>query len=257
MFTFLRRIRQKLIDSGSITKYLLYAIGEILLVVIGILIALQVNNWNENNQVRKTEIKLLSELKEDLIKTKEDLSTDIEKSTGILAFTDSVYLAIIDSRNNNTNVQLEISSSQLSETPVLFPKLSAYKSIQSYGVNIISNDSLRKNLTELYELQMERVRYTELLLIEMHESELWQYFKRGSKPGHHCEECVSLEDQFKTADVERQNVFVLSNPDDEFLHMFKRRYAITNALKRRYIGLAAQIDKIVDIIDDEVGKGHN
>jgi hypothetical protein len=43
-----RRIREKLIASGSITKYLLYAIGEILLVVIGILIALQVNNWNES-----------------------------------------------------------------------------------------------------------------------------------------------------------------------------------------------------------------
>ncbi|MFN1835240.1 DUF6090 family protein [Balneola sp. MJW-20] len=48
MITLFRRIREKLIASGSLTKYLLYAVGEILLVVIGILIALQVNNWNEN-----------------------------------------------------------------------------------------------------------------------------------------------------------------------------------------------------------------
>ncbi|MFN1835224.1 DUF6090 family protein [Balneola sp. MJW-20] len=47
MITLFRRIREKLIASGSLTKYLLYAVGEILLVVIGILIALQVNNWNE------------------------------------------------------------------------------------------------------------------------------------------------------------------------------------------------------------------
>lgn len=47
MVTLFRRIRQKLIDSGSVSKYLLYALGEILLVVVGILIALQVNNWNE------------------------------------------------------------------------------------------------------------------------------------------------------------------------------------------------------------------
>ena len=47
MITLFRRIRQKLIDSGSASKYVLYALGEILLVVIGILIALQVNNWNE------------------------------------------------------------------------------------------------------------------------------------------------------------------------------------------------------------------
>ena len=48
MITLFRRIRQKLMDSGNVTKYVLYAAGEILLVVIGILIALQVNNRNES-----------------------------------------------------------------------------------------------------------------------------------------------------------------------------------------------------------------
>ena len=47
MFTFFRRIRKALINSGATGKYLVYAIGEITLVVIGILIALQVNNWNQ------------------------------------------------------------------------------------------------------------------------------------------------------------------------------------------------------------------
>lgn len=70
MITLFRRIRQKLIDSGSVTKYLLYAIGEILLVVIGILIALQINNWNE--QIKKDQLKdeytlsMLSDLQLDL-----------------------------------------------------------------------------------------------------------------------------------------------------------------------------------------------
>jgi len=55
MITFFRKIRQSLMTennpsppAGRFSKYLLYAIGEILLVVIGILIALQINNWNEN-----------------------------------------------------------------------------------------------------------------------------------------------------------------------------------------------------------------
>ncbi|NBC05344.1 MAG: hypothetical protein GVY20_16795 [Bacteroidetes bacterium] len=65
MITLFRRIRQKLIDSGSLTKYLFYATGEILLVVIGILIALQVNNWNEQRKSREAELFLLSSLKED------------------------------------------------------------------------------------------------------------------------------------------------------------------------------------------------
>lgn len=47
MLTFLRRIRKGLLDGGRTSKYLLYAVGEIGLVVIGILIALQINNWNQ------------------------------------------------------------------------------------------------------------------------------------------------------------------------------------------------------------------
>ncbi|MBO3118020.1 hypothetical protein J4050_14780 [Winogradskyella sp. DF17] len=53
MIKFFRRIRQQLLDENKTGKYFKYAIGEIVLVVIGILIALQINNWNEN---RKNEI---------------------------------------------------------------------------------------------------------------------------------------------------------------------------------------------------------
>ncbi len=48
MIKFFRNIRQNLLNEGKTTKYLKYAIGEIVLVVIGILIALQINNWNIN-----------------------------------------------------------------------------------------------------------------------------------------------------------------------------------------------------------------
>lgn len=66
MITLFRRIRQHLINSGSLSKYLLYALGEITLVVIGILIALQVNNWNENRKTAAEEQTILSQLLEDL-----------------------------------------------------------------------------------------------------------------------------------------------------------------------------------------------
>ena len=53
MIKFFRKIRQNLLSEGKTGKYFKYAIGEIVLVVIGILIALQINNWNEG---RKQEI---------------------------------------------------------------------------------------------------------------------------------------------------------------------------------------------------------
>ncbi|WP_179345367.1 DUF6090 family protein [Winogradskyella ursingii] len=70
MIKFFRHIRQTMIKENRTTKYLLYAIGEIILVVIGILIALQINNWNENRKSAKQENlylkRLLSENREDI-----------------------------------------------------------------------------------------------------------------------------------------------------------------------------------------------
>lgn len=59
MIKFFRRIRQNLLSEGKTGKYLKYAVGEIVLVVIGILIALQINNWNENRKVLKAQEDLL------------------------------------------------------------------------------------------------------------------------------------------------------------------------------------------------------
>jgi hypothetical protein len=59
MLRFFRQIRQRLRTDNKFSKYLLYAIGEILLVVIGILIAFQVDSWNEDRKTSNTEIQYL------------------------------------------------------------------------------------------------------------------------------------------------------------------------------------------------------
>ena len=68
MLTFLRKVRKSLIDSGSTRRYLAYAIGEILLVMIGILLTLQVNNWKEQRKEHALEENYLQEIKKDLQK---------------------------------------------------------------------------------------------------------------------------------------------------------------------------------------------
>jgi hypothetical protein len=66
MIKFFRKIRQKLLSEGKTAKYLKYAFGEIILVVIGILIALTINNWNENRIAKKSEKGQLINLVQDL-----------------------------------------------------------------------------------------------------------------------------------------------------------------------------------------------
>ena len=80
MIHFFRRIRQKLLTENRFTKYMLYAIGEIALVMIGILLALQVNNWNEHRKDGLKESQYLHNIKSDLevdLSETKDLRADL------------------------------------------------------------------------------------------------------------------------------------------------------------------------------------
>jgi len=75
MIKFFRRIRQKLITEGKLSRYILYAIGEIVLVMIGILLALQVSNWNDKGKDRIKEATYLNNIKDDLQNDIDELNT--------------------------------------------------------------------------------------------------------------------------------------------------------------------------------------
>lgn len=78
MIKFFRKIRFDLMEKNKTGKYLKYVIGEIVLVVIGILIALQINNWNETRKQHKIEKELITSVKNDLIQDKAFIQLIIE-----------------------------------------------------------------------------------------------------------------------------------------------------------------------------------
>jgi len=79
MIKFFRKIRQKLLSENKLSKYLIYAAGEIVLVVIGILIALSINNWNEDRS-KKEQLKYIYQT------VLEDLNTDLNNLKVPIAF---------------------------------------------------------------------------------------------------------------------------------------------------------------------------
>ena len=90
MIKLFRKIRYDLMKQNKTSKYFKYAVGEIILVVIGILIALQINNWNENQ--KKTQIKqsYIENLRNDIIKDKEQLKIRLERNYAQLKRIDSI-----------------------------------------------------------------------------------------------------------------------------------------------------------------------
>jgi len=102
MIKFFRKIRQQLLTENKFTKYLLYAIGEIVLVVIGILIALQINN---NNQAKQREI----EVRELLTQIQNELAINIQSADEKLrdfCKTDSLIYAVLNDKVNRTDYEV-------------------------------------------------------------------------------------------------------------------------------------------------------
>ena len=107
MPTFLRRIRHSLIVSGSTRKYLLYAAGEVLLVMIGILLALQVNNWNQNRQEAKKQEFFIREINTEFRANKIQLESNVAISHVIPRYIDPITEEMIKEAVEKTEEEVD------------------------------------------------------------------------------------------------------------------------------------------------------
>jgi hypothetical protein len=159
MKKFFRKIRQKMLTENKFSKYLIYAIGEIILVVIGILIALNINNSNEASKLKHKELVLLSELQQNLKQDLDKLNGNIignkkiTRSNVIVKFALETKLPFNDSLKyhfGNTFGNFEFTENS-----------SAWENLKSIGLDVISNDSLRNSLAQLYSTKYEYLKNIE------------------------------------------------------------------------------------------------
>lgn len=153
MIKFFRQIRYKLMEQNKTSRYFKYAIGEIILVVIGILIALQINNWNEDRKTRQSEIKYLTNIKLDIERDLVALDTQIKLRKNKFATTESL-ISHIDGVKPISD--LDVLSKNVFSTineERFTPNNSTYTELTSSGnLSLIENDSIKRLLLELEEL---------------------------------------------------------------------------------------------------------
>ena len=157
MLKFFRHIRQTLIMENKTSKYLKYAIGEIVLVVIGILIALQINNWNEKRKERAFELKMLAEVQK-------SLQSDIkDKQTVVNLYFKATQNSINELLKMKENPDYPRDSAMVhlqnvEHIGLFFPYSDgAFEAIKSSGLDKISNDEIRNNMVHLYSYSMKSV----------------------------------------------------------------------------------------------------
>ena len=157
MIKFFRRIRQKLLNEGNLKRYLIYAIGEILLVMIGILLALQVNNWNESNRLAASEIDYLKEIRNDLVQDTLSISVVIrhfkERLSNLIDQDSTIQPLYNDVIGTLPSAERKIDFKYYLRTERPFrPKPGTYNSLISEGKSsLIRNRQLFDRMQALYE----------------------------------------------------------------------------------------------------------
>jgi len=157
MIKFFRKIRQRLLSENKFSKYLLYAVGEIILVVIGILIALQINNNNEARKEKALEKELINLLISDLEeKRKENLSDFTNANRFIKRFEESIEMwentKRIDTINlrDNLNILGQDNYFLNQNSPI-------YSGLSSSNFWKQIPDSLNKRIDDVYRIRLKRI----------------------------------------------------------------------------------------------------
>ena len=169
-------------------KYIKYAIGEILLVVIGIIIALQLNNWNENRKIQKNEITILEQLNADLKKNQEELF-EIKSLLKQSAENSKKFLLFLSSKKNHTDSISEWLK-DIGRNPIFNNANTAYKNLENSPNKIISNDSLRLRITMIYEKDFRNIDVRE----NGYKTQYFPDFKRHQRENFIMTTGVSEED---------------------------------------------------------------
>ncbi|MEA1786061.1 DUF6090 family protein [Arenibacter sp. GZD96] len=148
MIKFFRNIRKKLLQQNKVTRYLAYAIGEIILVVIGILIALQVNTWNEVKKNKVFENEILTQIKENLLQDKKALVTIAGNFE--MAYNSSNKLIIVAHRNSFPD-SIPYWLGHVAQFDRFQPITNSYEVLKSKGLDIVSDTELRHQLGQYYD----------------------------------------------------------------------------------------------------------
>jgi Family of unknown function (DUF6090) len=157
MIKFFRKTRQQMINENKTSKYLKYAIGEIVLVVIGILIALSINNWNETRKATNEETKILIALQADFKTSKTRIEKTIVRQQRVLDYSkiliniherkDDKEFEYFDTHLDSLNNLIAYGTTWYRTEPVT----GAYNALISAGkVDLIKNEKLRHLLAQFF-----------------------------------------------------------------------------------------------------------
>jgi hypothetical protein len=263
MIAFFRRLRQKLLTENKFSKYLLYAIGEIALVVIGILIALNINNANEYKKERAQEQLVLRQLRGEFQDNMEQLDQKIAMRVGMMKSAKQL-LDLIDHPDLRTKDSVDILIARTLPYTTFDPIINDLNS--SGEMRLLENPALKQALT----------RWSSNVKDVMEEEEIWKYYRneiympfliehyqfrtlrdkamKSNVLGDYSLD-ITASKALYSADIGSSNHeedfnALLDHPDLE--DHLSRCFSVNNWSNVQAIILKSRIEKILELIDSEI-----
>jgi len=149
MLKFFRNIRQNLLADSKFSKYLFYAIGEIILVVIGILIALAINNWNTKKNNEEKEKEALTEIFQGLKSDHQQLIEINAQEKEVIRIIDSLNMEFNDrGRFSKDSLQVYLGKALVGQRPKFVT--TPYDVLISSGIGLIQDKDIRYDIAKYY-----------------------------------------------------------------------------------------------------------
>jgi hypothetical protein len=255
MLKFFSTIRKKLIQGskvGSATspaaRYFFYAIGEILLVVIGILIALQINNWNENKNKQAHNKVILTNLISEFESNKIELKTSVNRIAEVANALDAI-LILISEKNPEISVnEFETLLEKSFTTPSWTPSSFVLEEMKASGdLSNIENNHLKQILFQ-WEREFSAMKSSE----KGYDDYASEYIEFITKNGsvRNLDAIGGMIPTLKKSTIGQNNLTLLNSV--EFENRVDNFYFLAYLLKEKYIGLEKTMDQIIKISKEEI-----
>ena len=254
MLHLFKRIRRKLLVEKRLSNYIFYAIGEVLLVVIGILLAIQFSNLNLKKTEIEKEIWYLDNIANDMFNQKDGLLNLKDYYTETLGTAKDLLLDFKENMSYSKIDSLSFKINQLMGSDT-YPNIdNTYRELLSSGqVSLIENDSLVLNIIDFYLFTDELENIYKVNQSQVFYGEVYSTLNKYSEVdiSHFVEEENLL---FEDKEAQKYILSELEKP--------KNRLALTNAIKTKILVVSdyllnvneslSLVDKMINEIDDEI-----
>ena len=230
-----RGFRRKWIQDGQVRKYFLYAVGEIFLVVVGILIALSINNWNNEKELRKSEKQIYKNIYRKINEDKSDILGNVQYNN--IHMVQFQYADEIITTGDRSKIDtLKIILFKLFEYSDVSASNNIYQNLVNSGeLKLLKNEEIIRQIQELEEFY---------IMMNRLETNHWQVIMRFIGPG--------LVDNVHISDLK------VERPDDLYSFQLQNQlYAMMNIMSEKddiYQAAIDQIEAISVLINQELNQ---